>query len=279
MNIVYGAFADEYAMSLNEQIEGLVLNDMKNLEIRFVDGKNIAELDLETVKRVNEILNENGICVFSIGSPIGKIDITVEFEKHLETFERICECAKILCTRYIRMFSFYNKTGIPGEEFRKAVFERIHKLLDVADKYGLTLCHENEEGIYGEAPERCLDLLKSFDGRLKCVFDMGNFALKGYDPLKAYEMLYGYIEYFHIKDGTPDGKITIPGYGGAKIKDIIKDFASKNDVVHVTLEPHLMSFVGLDRLTEGELNREFSFNTNKEAFNFAARSLRNLLAE
>ncbi|NLN05958.1 MAG: sugar phosphate isomerase/epimerase [Clostridiaceae bacterium] len=193
MNIVYGAFADEYAVSLEGQIEGLVKNNFEYIEIRFVDGKNIAEIDSESAKCINEALKENGISVFSIGSPIGKIDITDDLGKHIDIFERICNCANVLESKYIRMFSFYNRNGQPGEEFRKVAFKRVEMLLDLADRYGVTLCHENEEGIYGEAPERCLDLLKGFEGRLRCVFDMGNFVLKGYDPLKAYELLYEYL--------------------------------------------------------------------------------------
>lgn len=46
----------------------------------------------------------------------------------------------------------------------------------------------------------------------------------------------------------------------------------------MTLEPHLMSFVGLDRLTEGEFKREVSFKSNKEAFNFAAENLKRILS-
>lgn len=278
MNIVYGAFADEYAVSLEEQIEGLIQNKIDYLEIRFVDGKNIADIDLETVKRLNETLKENGISVFSIGSPIGKIDITDDFNEHLVKLERICESANIFGSKYIRMFSFYNRNRHPIEEFRKTAFERVEKLLELADRYGVTLCHENEEGIYGESPEDCLELFESFEGRLRCVFDMGNFILAGYYPLQAYKMLCGYIEYFHIKDGTKDGRITVPGYGQARIKEIVKDFAAKKEVVHVTLEPHLMSFVGLDRLTEGEFKREVSFKSNKEAFNFAAENLKRILS-
>jgi len=70
----------------------------------------------------------------------------------------------------------------------------------------------------------------------------------------------------------------VPGYGQARIKEIVKDFAAKKESVHVTLEPHLMSFVGLDHLAASELKHEFSFRSNKEAFDFAAENLRKILS-
>ena len=279
MNIIYGAFADEYGVSLEEQIEGLLLNDITNLEIRFVDGVNIAQLGLDDMVKINNTLKEKGINVFAIGSPIGKICITDDFNEHVEMLEKLCISANLFGAKFIRMFSFYNKQGLPLKEFRRISFERVEALLEIADKYNVILCHENEEGVYGESPERCLELFETFCGRLRGAFDMGNFILKGYDPIKAYHLLYDYIEYFHIKDGTPDGLITVPGYGQAKIKEIVKDFASKKEVTHVTLEPHLMNFVGLNNLTGTELKREFAFNTNKEAFNFAVDSLKKILSE
>ena len=39
MNIVYGAFADEYAVSLEEQIEGLIQNKIDYLEISLLMEK------------------------------------------------------------------------------------------------------------------------------------------------------------------------------------------------------------------------------------------------
>lgn len=118
MSIVYCAFADEYAENLKEQIIGLSINRINNLEIRFVDGVNIANLDDEAIVRIKRALTENRtegcrISVFAIGSPIGKISIDDDFEEHIKLFERVCKSANMLGAKYIRIFSFYNKNRIP----------------------------------------------------------------------------------------------------------------------------------------------------------------------
>jgi sugar phosphate isomerase/epimerase len=137
------------------------------------------------------------------------------------------------------------------------------------------LCLENEEGLYGESPESCRELCDHFGGRLKSVFDMGNFLLCGYNPKKAYKILKDYIEYFHIKDALKDGSIVPCGEGKAKIKQILKKFKkeSKKESVFVSLEPHLVDFVGLNDLAMHNLKKKVSFANDAEAFTYASKNL------
>lgn len=44
-----------------------------------------------------------GIKVSSIGSPIGKIQITDDFDVHMELLARVIKTAKALGTKYIRI--------------------------------------------------------------------------------------------------------------------------------------------------------------------------------
>ena len=50
MNYQLAAFADEASASLEGQIAAMQENDIAMLEIRGVDGKNIADLTLEEAK-------------------------------------------------------------------------------------------------------------------------------------------------------------------------------------------------------------------------------------
>ena len=132
---------------------------------------------------------------------------------------------------------------------------------------------------YGESPEACLDLMEAFGGKLKAVFDMGNFKLGGYDPLKAYELLRPHIEYFHIKDGLSAGAIVPPGKGEAKIREILEAFIkdADRDIV-VTLEPHLELFSGLNSLTNSKFNNPYKFESTEAAFLCALNELRGILS-
>ena len=101
------AFADEASAMLSGQIAALQRNDISLLEIRGVNGKNIKDISREEAKNIKNILSSEGISVWSIGSPIGKISLSDDFEAHKDDFKRILETADILGADKIRMFSFF----------------------------------------------------------------------------------------------------------------------------------------------------------------------------
>jgi sugar phosphate isomerase/epimerase len=190
---IISAFADEYSRSVDKQISALKENGLNHLEVRFVGDKNIADLTADEVCALKKSLDEGGITVSAIGSPLGKINLADDFEEHLEKAKRVYNTANILGTDKVRMFSFYLHKDKTREECREEVLHKLGRLLDLADGFGVKLCHENEAKIYGETPEYCLDLLQHFGGRLRAVFDMGNFVLDKCDPVAGYELLKNYI--------------------------------------------------------------------------------------
>lgn len=278
--ILLSAFADEYSNSFDKQIDYLVQNDMSYIELRFLDGKNIADIGDAEAKEVAKKLADANIGVSAIGSPLGKINIADDFGAHMDKAKRVFETANIVGGKNIRMFSFYLPEGATREESRDAVLERLDKLATLANEYDVTLCHENEAKIYGESPEQCLDILSHFGGRIKCVFDMGNFVLDNYKPFpEAYNMLREYIEYFHIKDALYAGAIVPPGCGEASIPEIFE--AVKNDFhrdVFVTLEPHLQTFDGLNQLVGKTFDNPYKFETGEAAFEEAVKKIKEILA-
>ncbi len=277
-NLLLSAFSDEYSSIMDEQLEMLKDNNIKFIELRFVDSKNFSELNFDEVKVLKKKLDKYGIKVSSIGSPIGKIKITGDLDTHFEMAERVFKYANYLSVKIIRMFSFYIEDGESFFKYKDDIFNALERLVNLSEKYSVTLCHENEAKIYGESPERCLEILKHFNGRMKCVLDMGNFVLDGYDPYKAYETLYDYIEYFHIKDSLYEGAIVPAGKGDARIKDILDDYKKKeNKETFITLEPHLETFGGLNQLVGKSFKNPYKFENQKVAFLTAIESLRELL--
>ncbi|MBQ8371496.1 MAG: sugar phosphate isomerase/epimerase [Clostridia bacterium] len=276
--IIFSAFSDEYSRDVCRQTEALRTLGFTHMEPRFIGEKNIADLTEEEARELRRVLDEAGISVSAIGSPIGKISIEDDFEAHLALAERTFRTANILGAKNIRMFSFYFPKDMTREQCRDAVIERIGALLDLADRYGVTLCHENEAKIYGETPEYCLDLLRHFGGRLRCVFDMGNFVLDGCEPYPhAYELLSDYIEYFHIKDSLPEGAIVPPGLGKASIREILAAHKARGGDFIITLEPHLQLFSGLNALTDSRFENPYKFETQEEAFIEAARLIKDIV--
>ena len=277
MSYIISAFADEYNPDFEVQLKALADNGVVAIEPRNVSGTNISSLTDEQLEEAIKLTKNYNIKLSSIGSPLGKIKITDAMQPHLELTERTCKIAKALDCKNIRMFSFY----MPKDEkkaHRSEMLSRLNAMLDIADSYGVTLCHENEGGIYGEEPEMCRDLLDALGERMKCVFDMGNFALGKYDPWEAYKLLKDKIEYFHIKDGTYKMEIVPPGLGQGRIADILADYAKTADRdVFITLEPHLQTFEGLKKLTSSEFSYPYAYDTAENAFLDALAKLRALI--
>ena len=273
--LILSAFADEYADSLKEQCEALNGFGIENIELRGMNGKNVSVLTSSEVKEAKKILDDYGIKVSSIGSPLGKIDIGEDLNGHLETAKRVYETANILGAKNVRIFSFYSKNA-PFDKSK--IYAGLEKLVDLSDDTGLTLCHENEALIYGESPEKCLEIAEYFGGRVKCVFDMGNFVLDGYEPMAAYKLLLDHIEYFHIKDALFAGAIVPAGKGEAKIKEILDDYRENGRKdTFITLEPHLQTFSGLNALVGKSFDNPYKYDNQKAAFTDAVEKLKGLL--
>lgn len=280
-NIILSAFADEYSADFDLQLAMLAENGIRYIEPRHLFGKNISKLTAEEVKTAAAKLRASGIGVSSLGSPLGKVSLDAPWEEHLDEAKRLMETACAFETARVRMFSFYLPEGATREDCRGEVLDRLNTLLDLADSYGITLCHENEAKIYGESPESCLELLTAFGGRLKQVFDMGNFVLGQYKPYpEAYTLLKDYISYFHIKDSLYRGAIVPPGLGEASVAEILSDFSSTASApCFATLEPHLETFDGLNRLTGQTFENPYKFASKEHAFLEAVRRMKEILSE
>ncbi|MBQ7956589.1 MAG: sugar phosphate isomerase/epimerase [Clostridia bacterium] len=282
---ILSAFSDEAGGGIIEQIAALKRNGLTHTEPRGLDYGNISEYTAEQCKELKKILDDNGIGVSAIGSPFGKINIEDDFEPHFELFKRNVENACILGTDKIRMFSFFFNENQKPEDFRDEVFERLEKFADYSLKSGVWCCHENEKDIYGDIAERCLDIYKTFKGKIKGVFDSANFIQCGVQILPAYEMLEEYIEYMHVKDCLFEtGKVVPAGKGDGEIVELLKRFSKKDGKRILTLEPHLTVFEGLAALegeggTADQLKDDFTYASQTESFDAASNALHEVLSQ
>lgn len=270
------AFADEASASLSGQITALRRNEIPYLEIRGIDGKNIKDVTANEAREIKKRLDDAGISVWSMGSPIGKIEIEGDLAAHFDDFKRILETADIFGAKHIRMFSFFPMKEHDAEKTKELVLTNVEKLLALTPAH-ITLCHENEKDIFGENAENCLLLHKTFP-RLRAVFDPANFVQCGVDTLAAWEMLRDHVEYLHIKDAASDGTVVPAGMGLGNVPHIVSDYLARGGEV-MTLEPHLFDFTGLSALENGKsLKHSVShYRNNDEAFDAAVVALRKIL--
>lgn len=279
MSINIYAFADEASSNIDEQIIALKRNGLNGLEIRNVDGVNVSDITVEKAKEVKHKLQENGLITWSIGSPIGKIDIEKDdFSAHTEKLKHTLEIAEILGAENIRLFSFFIPKDKNPADYKEEVINRLGTFLDLAKGTGITLCHENEKGIYGDIPERCLEIHKAVP-ELKGIFDPANYVQSGADTLKAWDMLKSYIYYMHIKDAKLDSTVVPAGQGDGNVKEIVKSFIEKGGSTF-TIEPHLTVFEGfshLERKGEKSVISEYGYPDSNTAFDAACEAFKKLL--
>ena len=270
-------FADEIDVSVDKQIALLQELGIGWIEFRSGDGKGVADYTEKEAEMLMSRLSANGIRISAVGSPIGKIDITQDFEPHFETYRHIVELAGILDTSFIRMFSFFMPEGEEPDKFRDEVMRRMDRMVEYAAGRNVVLLHENEKGIYGDSAARCLDLMKLFYGdHFRCTFDFANFVQCGQDTMEAYARLRPYISYIHVKDAMRESGDVVPaGTGDGNVAEILNRLDEEGYAGFLSLEPHLADFAGLKSL-EKEV-KERGRTDGEEAFCTAYRALEKLL--
>lgn len=280
--VILTGFADEIAGDLTTQMAVIRKLSMNHIEMRGVDGGNLIFHTPEKVTEIKSRLDENGIRLSALGSPLGKIGITDAFEPHFEAFKKAVDIAHRMDTKNIRMFSFYLPGGADPEAYREAVFDRIGQFVDYADRNDAVLLHENEKGIYGERAAECKKLLDAFGGKsFKAVFDFANFVQAKQDTMEAYELLKGHIAYVHVKDAVWESGAVVPaGMGDGQVAEILKKMLSGGYRGFLSLEPHLGDFDGFHLLEQSDQKTPMDGKrklTGEEAFTLAHDSLIKLL--
>ena len=280
---LFSAFADEASADILEQIAACKANGIDYIELRNVNGKNISNFTVEEAKELKKLLDDNGIKVSSIGSHYGKIEITDDFEPHFEAFKQTVEVAKVLDTKYIRMFSFFFTKGQKIEDYKDEVYRRLDAMVDYSNEHGILCCHENEKGIYGDITERCVELAEHYGDRMGCIFDPSNYIQCGCDTLEGFKLLQDKVTYMHVKDCIAAIDTVVPaGEGDGHLEEILRMLDEKEAVYFLSVEPHLRVFEGLENLepddaTANAMNKKFVYPDNKTSFAAACTAIHNII--
>ena len=241
------AFADEISANLDEQIAVLHSENIHFIDLRSVWGINVLDFTDQQVTEIKQKLDDQGIGIAAIGSPIGKVPLDSSFDEHLQRFERAITLAHAFGTPYIRLFSFYppavataNNT-VGAAVFRDEVIRHFQEFTARAAAANVILIHENEKGIYGDTIDRCVDLLQTInDPHLRAVLDPANFLQCGQVPYPdAYDSLHPWLEYVHVKDVRADGTLAPAGEGEGHWSDLLQRLRADRYNGFLALEPHL----------------------------------------
>jgi sugar phosphate isomerase/epimerase len=270
MTFRLSGFADEISSDPAEQLAVLAAESISYLELRSVWGTNVAELSDAQLAEFLALLDDAGVSVSSIGSPIGKIPIEAPFQPELDRMRRIAEVANRCGTSIVRVFSFFMPAGPPPELHRQQVIDQLAALAAIAAEHGLTLAHENEKLIYGDIPQRCADIITTVESpALRATFDAANFVQCGVRPhTDGYDLLRPYLVYVQVKDAlAATGQVVPAGEGDGQVRDTLSAMVEEDFDGFLSLEPHLA--------TAGQ----FGGTSGPEGFRRASQALKDILVE
>jgi L-ribulose-5-phosphate 3-epimerase len=228
------AITDEFSPTLSVAIPVMREIGMAAAELRVIDGKNILDLTEEELKRTKAALDEAGMRVISIASPVlkcvlpGGPDLDSRFQhdafasKH--TFDdqprltdHAIKVAKFFGAPIIRVFSYWRT--VRPELCHEAIVTALAQLAKLAGQEDLIIGLENEHACnIGTAAEtaRILDFVSN--KHLKLVWDPANALVAGEDPFPGgYSLLpKERIAHVHAKDCHMDGDKPIWGPLGTR---------------------------------------------------------------
>ena len=267
------AFADEVTEDFRGQVEFLAKEKVGYIEPRFINRKNIMDLNPSERKEARKMIRDHGLKVSAIGSPIGKVRLDEPFEPHLDKFKHAVELAHFFETPFIRMFSYYAPQGRDIDDYRDQVMERMAAKVQVVEGTDVTMVHENEAHIYGHTAENCADLVETIGSdRLRLAYDPANFVWSEKitnNVEVCWPVMKPYVVHVHIKDwklGSADIG-SLPGQGDGQIKELLAALAAVNYDGCMTMEPHLKT------------GGQFGGSTGPELFSKAIAAVRELADE
>lgn len=260
-------FGDEIDPDPAVQAAVLLALGARHIEVRSAWGTNVADFDADTTSRLKGILADKGLKVSAVASPIGKVDISLDPDHEVQRLRKVIGVARELEAQYIRIFSFFRAEGQTPEGIRDDVLTRMNLLAKEAESAGVVLVHENEKDIYGDIPERVLDIIESVGSEsLKVAWDNANFVQVGVKPYTdGYTLLRPHLEYLQVKDAiAATGEVVPAGQGDGELLQTLTALRDDGYAGFASLEPHLASA------------HELGGFSGPEAFGQAARAFADL---
>lgn len=227
-SIILSGFADEAAnqKTIDQQFAAFAAVGLRYFSIRFVDAgsgvKNAMNLEDTEVSTVKLKMQEYGLGVSSIGSPIGKVKLLDvddgtqnafhPFERYLEKdVHRSCELANKLDAKLIRGFSFYHPRNTDPAAHIAQTVEQLGRIADVCEAHGLTFGLEVEANLVGQNGQILAEIHKQVNSpALVLIFDGGNLVTQGFSTdeiFQQYEFMKPGLGWIHIKDfKNPNGQ-------------------------------------------------------------------------
>jgi sugar phosphate isomerase/epimerase len=211
-----GIITDELTGKLEEALPFLTNYHLHWCELREIWGKNIMNLSQEELDRAKKLIDNAGLQVSDIGSPIFKWNLPQmpakagekrdEFKASFvesdadRLLQQSFDLAHHFATRKVRIFSYW-RVEQPEKAF-PFVRDRLAQVAQVAAKHDIVLVLENEHTCNIGTGKELGHLIKDINSpALRGNWDPGNAAMLDEVPYpNGYEVVKGQFSHMHIKD-------------------------------------------------------------------------------
>jgi sugar phosphate isomerase/epimerase len=228
--LALAVIGDEIGPSLEEMISFCAENDVRRLDMRTVEGRNLLGMPIEQVRTVKRALQRSGIETPCFVSPIlkwpapgrqsgaGKVDFAFDPGEcpAADPFAHAFEIASVLGARHMRIFSYLRYDSYRPLDLKP----EIDRLLALAERHDVTLEMENEPVCnVGSIPELAAFFAawpRPLPAHLRPLVDISNSWSIGAEPGDAdMRTLAPSVDLIHLKDRDFAAKRTVPlGDGG-----------------------------------------------------------------
>jgi len=245
--------ADEAGKDIGTQIRAHQELGWGAMELRLVDGKNVAgELSDHEFDHVCAELEAADMKVTSFASRIANWSrhIHDDFAADVEDLRISIPRMQRLKVPYIRIMS-WKGDGAADDEWRRIAIERLRELSKMAEDGGIFLAHENCTGWGGLSAQHMVELKEAVDSpNFLLLYDIGNAVTHGKEAEEFFRGIRGHFSYVHVKDAKKPAKAGAEatpvycGEGDANLVSILRRIIVEDgyDGV-VAIEPHVASMV------------------------------------
>lgn len=229
-----GIITDEITEDLAKALDFIVEYKLHGCELREMWGRNIMNLGAVDLRRARDLIQDHGLAVSDIGSPVFKWNLpamparaekrdtfNADFtEKDAdELLHKSFEIAATFGARKVRIFSYW-RVAEPDKAY-PYVRDRLARAAELAGRNGILLVLENEHECNIGTGREAGKLLAEIDSpHLKLNWDPANAAMLGERPYPdGYEAVRVRFAHMHVKDvrKAPDGKLVWAPVGGGFI--------------------------------------------------------------
>lgn len=253
LSVITDEISGEFEYALDVMLE----YGVKGAELRGLWGTNIADLSDEQAARAKKALDERGMTVSCIASPLYKCDLYGEtgdatgqthgatarnMDEQLAMVERCARMADFFGTKFIRIFAFW-KRGELTDNIESDIVAALREGAAKAESLGVVLGLENEHACYLGTGAQIARVIKAVGSpALKAVWDPGNAFCAGELPYPdGYDAVKADMVHFHIKDavrGADGNKFVCIGDGEIDYWGQLRALKADGYEGYISLETH-----------------------------------------